>query len=1187
MKSILSLKTASCLALCGAFCLFGDVWADEPSSAEYQILDYIESNGFQHFDTGVAGNTVYGLELGMSVTGMKGSEQVYIGSGVKNFEITSKATGETWIRGCAREAQLYAGNTIVFDNTTCNHVAMTNGVFSVGPVVLPTAVPQGQPLSSAASRVFIGSGAAKTMHSFMRVYWAKLFGLDGAALRDYVPVLRKADGAVGLYDRVGSTFSAGGGFYIPAPVAGKVIVAAASGTASVDGGAASAWSEREIAGSGTLALTASGEAGCAFLGWFGPSGLVSKSLSIEVPADAAAVYVARFAKWTYTADPAQLRQTYGSTDNWVFDVTASGTSLTLKTLVKGCGDCDFSTAEADTGMKVSGLTSALFNGNLALTSFVDSDVAIVPSSSVFQSCAYLTNVVLSPALSELNYRSFNGCLRLRAFSPTTMPNLTKMAWAFNQNAGTDESVTEGLDFDFSGLTVLKGTQAADFSQFNGSGLIRSLTAHELTSIKYTSGDAETYAFSQCPRLESVDCPKLAVIGNGTFKSNPLLASAILPDLAYVGVNAFKDDAALASAISFGEIAEIPSGAFAGCAAVPSFTFRGLGAVTLRTGAFTGISFDAKFVFFGAPPVVEAGAITVAEGDAAVRFSTVRGAADPAWAAAVAPNADVFASWRGRADDPGSKAFGLIALGNGAYAWAVNADYALRITAEPAEYGTPDPGYGMQFGIAGGTVLSGSAPDAEFAVSETQKAKFAGWKRYTVADDGTETLQDEAETNQYAFVSAEGEQTLLRWQIKCRNLIAIDVGPGGSVDLADPWVEDGTVLTVTATPDEKYSFAGWTGTLPEGAVTDGNTITFTVSGSESFGCAFSRGWEFADDVLSDGVNWSFPATVISETDKTLSIGKRSSGAGDCDLSKVEAETGYRVVKIANSCFQQVSGLTSFYGPDVTDLGQWAFSECTSLTNVRFSADLAVIGQRAFDRCYKLRGFYPTTLPRVTTVGGFAFSSCGTDASCAPGLDFDFPALGDFTSGSSSAYDHTTFSSFGLLRSLRATNVTYITYGDTDGNATFCNGCTRLVSVELPRIVKLGGSTFTDCTSLTNVVFGKSVETICTNAFTQLPDAAVFRFGGSAPDLQPGSITSKSGKPVALCFDCSSRCRASWQTLAEPNDALFRSEYVGRADFPGTANGYDTIGIVDTGAIGTPVYNWLIDTRKHYGLSVIIR
>ena len=63
-----------------------------------------------------------------------------------------------------------------------------------------------------------------------------------------------------------------------------------------------------------------------------------------------------------------------------------------------------------------------------------------------------------------------------------------------------------------------------------------------------------------------------------------------------------------------------------------------------------------------------------------------------------------------------------------------------------------------------------------------------------------------------------------------------------------------------------------------------------------------------------------------------------------------------------------------GSGIVTIGEYAFSGCSSITNVVLSSILQYINQEAFQRCYSLVNVEPFLPKSLVTVGGSAFNHC---------------------------------------------------------------------------------------------------------------------------------------------------------------------------------------------------------------------
>ena len=150
-------------------------------------------------------------------------------------------------------------------------------------------------------------------------------------------------------------------------------------------------------------------------------------------------------------------------------------------------------------------------------------------------------------------------------------------------------------------------------------------------------------------------------------------------------------------------------------------------------------------------------------------------------------------------------------------------------------------------------------------------------------------------------------------------------------------------------------------------------------------------------------------------------------------------GNGVTNIGNYAFENCSNLISVTIPNsVTSIGEYAFENCSSLPSVVIPNSVTSIGISAFEGCSSLTSI---TIPNsVTSIGNSAFYNCSS--------------LTSATIGSS---------------------VTSI------GESAF-SGCSSLTSITIPSsVTSIGNSAFYNCSSLTSITIPNSVTSIGQGAF----------------------------------------------------------------------------------------------------------
>ncbi len=170
----------------------------------------------------------------------------------------------------------------------------------------------------------------------------------------------------------------------------------------------------------------------------------------------------------------------------------------------------------------------------------------------------------------------------------------------------------------------------------------------------------------------------------------------------------------------------------------------------------------------------------------------------------------------------------------------------------------------------------------------------------------------------------------------------------------------------------------------------------------------------------------------------------------------------VTEIGDYAFSYCSSLTSITIPDsVTKIGDWAFSGCSGLTSITIPDSLTEIGDRAFDSC---RSITSITIPdSVTEIDDWAFCDC---------------------SGLTSITIPDSVTKIGEGAFYGCTGLASVTIPDSVTKIDKCafEDCSGLTSVTIPdSVTKIGAWAFCGCTGLTSVTIPDSVTIICDCAF----------------------------------------------------------------------------------------------------------
>ena len=203
------------------------------------------------------------------------------------------------------------------------------------------------------------------------------------------------------------------------------------------------------------------------------------------------------------------------------------------------------------------------------------------------------------------------------------------------------------------------------------------------------------------------------------------------------------------------------------------------------------------------------------------------------------------------------------------------------------------------------------------------------------------------------------------------------------------------------------------------------------------------------------------------------------------------------------FSGCSSLTEITLPaGVTSIGLGAFKDCTTLAEISLPASLTGIFSYAFLNCSSLTKVLNLENTKVTGIADAAFRYCSSLAEIA--LPASLTSIGNYAFQNASFVEITLPSSltsiassfYGCIKLTRVINIenTQLT---SIGNNAF-NGCSSLAEIALPAsLTSIGLGAFKDCTTLAEIALPASLTSIGGNAFQYCSSLQYIRIEATTP------------------------------------------------------------------------------------------
>ena len=309
----------------------------------------------------------------------------------------------------------------------------------------------------------------------------------------------------------------------------------------------------------------------------------------------------------------------------------------------------------------------------------------------------------------------------------------------------------------------------------------------------------------------------------------------------------------------------------------------------------------------------------------------------------------------------------------------------------------------------------------------------------------------------------------------------------------------------------YAFAGWNTNADGGGNSYATAATFSIGRAN---VTLYAVWIPSNLVFTSfGTRITITGYVLAPSG-SMAIPGGITDIGDSAFSFCSSLTSVTfpssVTSIGNYAFKNCSGLISAIIPaSLTSLGTGAFYGCSGLTSVAIPSSLSSISDGAFFGCSGLTSL--TISSSVTSIGGGAFGFCSSLTSVA--FPSGITSIGDgafeFCTSLASLTtppDVTSISDSAFCGCSGLTSLT-IHASVTSINQQAFSGCTRLTSVTIPAsVIYINQQAFYGCSSLTNVIVqpttppllwaGGLTFSLCAPAIQiHVPSGALARYKGA--------------------------------------------------------------------------------------------
>ena len=249
------------------------------------------------------------------------------------------------------------------------------------------------------------------------------------------------------------------------------------------------------------------------------------------------------------------------------------------------------------------------------------------------------------------------------------------------------------------------------------------------------------------------------------------------------------------------------------------------------------------------------------------------------------------------------------------------------------------------------------------------------------------------------------------------------------------------------------------------------------------------------------------------------------------SLTSLEISGSVLSIGDYAFERCIGLGSLkLGESVVSIGEGAFSNCSALTSLEFPNTVTFIGDNAFSQCTSLTDI---EIPNsVTYLGSSAFRNC--------------EGLNNVTIG-----DSVTTLNFGTFENCSNLETVELPSSLTSINSQVFYGCSSLKSIDIPDLVaSVGSFAFQNCTDLTNLSLGSSVASLGDRAFEGCQLLEEITVKAIVPPTAIYLVFDKFTYTYATLY-VPEKSKEAYSTF-EPWNEFLHIEIIGATDTPTTSS-----------------------------------